>query len=444
MSTSPVGAINLECLMSRANILFTSGYRFRGELNAANLQASFNAVVDRIEKFGHRLHFESQDNFHWRQVGAYDARFRVIDSDDIDQAFKELCRDSLSLLDDGKHCPMALAVIRDRRNPDQFIITQTCEHTYVDARSAEVIFNRVIDYYNALSRGDDARMEAILAAAESTRTLGSAEMIERLAADGHDHDHEANVQDLAAYPIADIGEYAIPLDTVPACLDDYKKQRFAPVMEFFDIERLLKRCRAKHPEVTQNSVICAALAKGFYDLNRAAKGKPEKHIVSFKMLSDLLSPELRQKYSGNYIAFVPVSVDGDLPIEDMAKAIHERIRRFKTRKLDLSVFKLVEDAVDAALVGTADDPLSFVVTNWNNHRFLKTPDYLHGCESLRHQSGVNIEPKDTLGAILVNRPILVINQSPNDELCLSFFPSLRSEAETLAVANSIGDAFRNA
>jgi len=441
VSTSPVGAINLECLMNRANILFTNGYRFRGELNVANLEASFIAVVGCIEKFEHRLHFEAQDNFHWQRVGPYDGRFQVIDSDDIDNAFRELCRNSLSLLDGGKHCPMVLTVIQDRSNPDEFIIAQTSEHTYVDARSSEVIFNRIIDYYNALSRNDTARMEAIIAAAEKIRTLGSAEMIAMLAAD--DHDHEANIQGLTAYPIADVGEYAIPLDTVPGCLEDYKKQRFAPVMEFFDIAQLLTRCRAKYPEVTQNSVICAALAKGFYDLNRSAKGKPEKHIVSFKMLSDLLSPELRQQYSGNYIAFVPVSVDGDLPIEDMAKSIHDRIRHFKTSKLDLSVFKLVEDAVDAALVGTADDPLSFVVTNWNNHHFRKTSDYLHGCESLRHQSGVNIEPKDTLGAILVNRPILVINQSPNDELCLSFFPSLRSEAETLAVANSIGDAIRN-
>ena len=442
MSTSDVGVINLECLMNRANILFTSGYRFRGELNTANLEASFIAVVDCIEKFDHRLHFEAQDNFHWKQFGAYDKRLHVIDSDDIDHEFSELCRNSLSLVDNGKHCPMVLTVIRDRRNPDEFIIAQTSEHTYVDARSSEVIFNRIIDYYNALSRGDTARLETIAAAAKKIRTLSSAEMIKILAAD--EHDHETNLQGLAAYPVADVGEYAIPLDTVPACLENYKKQRFAPVMQFFDVRQLLDRCRAKYPEVTKNSVICAALAKGFYNLNCGAKGKPEEHIISFKMLSDLLSPELRQEYSGNYIAFVPVSVDGGLSVEDIAKSIHERTRHFKASKLDLSMFKLVEGAVDAAAVGTSDDPLSFVVTNWDNHHFLSTPEYLHGCESLRHQSGVNIEPKDTLGAILVNRPILVINRSPNEELCLSFFPSLRSETETLAVADSIGDVVRNA
>ena len=440
MKQSPVGTINLECLMNRANILFTSGYRFRGELNTDNLEASFLAIVDGIDKFEHRLHFKAQNDFRWQPAGAYHKRVRVVDSDDIDDAFQELCRHSLSLLDGDSHCPMALTVIRDRGNSNEFIIAQTSEHTYVDARSAEIIFNRVVDYYNAMMRGDDERMAEISVAAKNSKTLSSEEMVKILTAEGHDR--EANIAGLVAYPVADVGEYAIPLATVPGCLDDYKKQRFAPVVEFFDVKDLLAQCREKYPEVTKNSVLCAALAKGFYNLNRQVKNKPEKHIISFKMLSDLLSPELRQAYCGNYIAFVPVSVEGDRPIEEMAKDIHDRIRHFKRSKLDVTVFKLTEEAVEAGLVGTADDPLSFVVTNWSNHRFLHNQEFIHGCESLRHRSGVNIEPKDTLGAILVNRPILVINMSRNDELCLSFFPSLRSEQENLEVAEHIGAVIR--
>src|SRR5690606_41056700 len=64
-----------------------------------------------------------------------------------------------------------------------------------------------------------------------------------------------------------------------------------------------------------------------------------------KMLSDLLVPELRQRQMGNYIAFVPVSVDGELPVEEIAKQIHERIREFKTHKIDVSLFSATEAAV---------------------------------------------------------------------------------------------------
>lgn len=427
-------------MMSRANILFTSGYHFKGELNPDNLEASFIAIMDCIEKFEYRLHFEAQDNFHWQRVGSYKKHFYVIDSNDIDEEFRQLCRHSLSLIDNANHCPMVLTVIRDRNNNEEFIIAQTSEHTYLDARSSEVIFDRIVDYYNALTRGDTGRLAEIVAAAKRIRTLSSDDMVELLSANGHDR--EANIAKLTAYPIADVGEYAIPLDTVPVCLENYKKQRLAPVIQFFDAEKLLKLCRTTYPEVTQNSVFCAALAKGFYNLNLNIKNHPEQHIISFRMLSDLLGSELHQEYCGNYIAFVPVSVEGSKSIQDMAKDIHDRTRHIKTSKLDLTLFKLTEEAIEAALVGTEDDPVSFVVTNWSNYYFLNSLEYLHGCQSLRHQSGVNIEPRDTLGAILVNRPILVINMSPDNKLCLSFFPSLRSEMETLEVADHIGDVFR--
>jgi hypothetical protein len=439
MTQAQVGKIGLESMMSRANILFTSGYRFKGDLNLDNLEASFITIVGCIIKFEYKIHFEAQGNFHWKLGGEFDKRVQVIDCEDIEAEFDELCRHSLSLVEDDKHCPMRLTVIRDKNNPQDFIIAQTSEHTYLDARSSEVIFDWIVNYYNALTQGNTEQLAQVIAAAKNFKTLHSEEMINLLSADGHDR--EANVEHLNDYPLADVGGYAIPIDAVPECLENYKKQRFAPIKQFFNIAELLNLCRADYPEVSQNSVICAALVKGFYNLNVNVKQKDDKHLISFKMLSDLLSPELRQEYCGNYIAFVPVSVEADKPIQELAKDIHDRTRQIKQTKLDLTLFALTEEAIDAALVGTEEEPLSFVVTNWSNYRFLKNPQYLHGCESVRHQSGVNIEPVDVGGAVLVNRPILVINLSPNNELCLSFFPSLRSEAETLEVISHISDAF---
>lgn len=436
---SQVGRIGLECLMDRANIFFSSGYRFRGALDIAGLEASFIAIASAFGKFEYRLHFEAQDRFAWRPlVPRHSSHFRVVEGADLDLAFGELCRDSLALAEAGGHCPMAITVLR-QSDSDEFIIVQTCEHTYLDARSAEFLFNRMIACYNAQRSGDAAARQAALAAVRRVRTVGGDEMVDLLGLDARAH--ADNLQALGAYPVADDGRHAIPLSDVPACLDGYRQQRFAPVIRFFACGELLARCRRHAPEVTQNSVICAALVKGFYLLNRARHGLPEHHTISFKMLSDLLAPEARERYSGNYIAFVPVSVDGGLPVEEIARQIHERIREFKTKKIDLSLFRATEDAVRAGLVGTVDDPLSFVVTNWNNYTFLDNADYLHGCASLRHQSGVNIDPRDTLGAVLVNRPILVINRSAPDEVCLSFFPSLRAEAENLRAAAAIGEVF---
>lgn len=435
---SPVGTIGLECLMNRANILFTSGYRFAGALDLPKLEASFHAVAGAVEKFEYRLHFETQRQFAWKHAGAHHRHFRVVGCADLDQAFGELCRDSLSLIENGRHCPMTLTILR-QTDGDEFIIAQTSEHTYVDARSAEFLFNRLVDHYNALMRGETAAAAGIVASIRRLRTASGSEMLDLLGLD--DAQHERNLQGLAGYPVADDGRYAIPLGEVPENLEAYRRQRFAPIVRFFPLGALLTRCRRRHPQVTRNAVICAALAKGVYELNRQDRRLPEKQTISFKMLSDLLAPELREQYGGNYIAFVPVSVDGELPVEEIACQIHQRIREFKAQKIDASLFRAVEDAVREGLVGTADDALSFVVTNWNNYRFLGKEDYLHGCTSLRHQSGVNIDPRDTLGAVLVNRPILVVNLSAPDEVCLSLFPSLRAEAENLDVAARIGEIF---
>ncbi len=435
----PVGAIGLECLMSRAHIIFTSGYKFRGRLDVDALQRSFLAVVDSVAKYQYRLSFEAQGRFSWEKHGPFKNRFLVLESDDIEEEFKSLCGRSIELFQDSNQFPMLMAVIKKEEGDDsEFIVAQLSEHTHADAGSSEIILNKVLDYYNALAVNDEAALPGILEGAREIKTLDAESMIEQLKRDGFDH--VGNVERLMEYPVADVGGHKVSLDTIPGHLESYRQRVRTPIIRYFDIAPLVQQCRVAYPGVSRNSAVSAVLAKGVYNLN-VAKGKPDEHIVSFKMLSNILPVDIRQEYIGNYISFVPVTVEGHRPVEDIAKGIQERILEFKTTQLNLSLFRLVEDAVKAEAVGGADEELSFIVTNWNNYAFINNPEYLSGCQPLRHISGVNIEPKDTLGGSLVNRPVMVISLSPGDELCLSFFPSLRSDEETHEIMESIGKVF---
>ena len=432
--------------MSRANIIFTSGYRFYGKLNIDNLQQSFINVVDSIAKFKHRLYSKSQNNYQWQTAGPFKQRFLVVESEDIDDEFKNVCSRCFDLLKQSNHFPMLMVVIVEKTKPEKdsaakknFIIAQLSEHSYVDAGSSEVIFNQVINYYNSLSKQDNHKLEAILELVKKIKTIDAQSMFDLLKKENFDH--QKNIDKLTNYPVADIGDHKVPLDTIPLCLETYKKSIRKPIVQLFNIDPLVQQCRSSNPDLTRNSIICAALAKGIYDLNIEVKAKTKEHIISFKMLSNLLSEDMRQNYSGNYIAFVPVTVNGHESLEEIANDIQARVTEFKQTQLNLSLFGLVEDAVQASAVGEADDEISFIVTSWNNYSFINNPDYLSDCDSITHYSGVNIEPKDTLGGSLVNRPVMVISLSPDGRLCLSYFPSLRSDMETQQIAKHMDKIF---
>ncbi len=429
MSTAvTIGKLGLEGLMDRANIAFTNGYRFKGAIDVQQLQTSIQAVCNSIIKFEHQVHFISQDNFSWQNSAQRDYTLRLVAITDLDEGFAILCSNSYVILRQQNHAPMSFTLIQppSPKNNTEFIIAQLCNHTYVDARSAEVIFNKIIELYNRLCQQDNSAAEAVLSSIQKLHTAPPDIVIEERFNASPKTNHKDNVEKIMSYQIDDVGQYAIPISDLDNTLIKYKATSRKPLIQFFRVDEMIRLCREKQPKISKNSIICAVLVRAIYNINVQEKGIEAEHIISFKMLSDILTPTMRQKYSGNYIAFVPVTVEGNQSLENIAKDIDDRVIEFKSTNLDVSVFSLTEDAVKAAMVGTADEPLSFIVTNWNNITFTTKEDFLNNCQSIRHQSGVNIEPKDCLGASLVNRPVFVINFSPNGELCLSLFPSLES------------------
>lgn len=430
-----IGKLGLEGLMERANIVFTNGYRFKGIIDETDLEKSIQAVCSCIIKFNYKLSFITQDNYTWDAISQRQYQLKSVVTTDLEQGFAQLSKDIFTRFDKPNSEPMLFTLIKSELD-DEFILSQSCNHLYVDARSAEVIFNNIINYYNALCREDTSTVTEIILSTKALRTLSPNVVINECFEENPNANHDNNVAKIVDYPINDFGKHAIPMNTLDELLIDYRKTPRAPLIQYFNVEDIINTCRKKYPNVSKNSVICAVIAKAIYNINVQEKGVKPNHIISFKMLSDILSPSLRKnKYSGNYIAFVPVSVNGGNKLAEMANDINNWVVDFKKTELDTSVFALTEDAIDNALVGTADEPLSFVVTNWSNFSFIETKSFLTNCESIRHQSAVNINPKSSLGSALVNRPILVINFSPCGELCISQFPSLSSQA----VNDSLGE-----
>ena len=61
--SSDVGKLNLEGLMSRAEILFTVGYQFRGKPDIHRLRHSYETITGAITKLFHQIDFRAQKRF---------------------------------------------------------------------------------------------------------------------------------------------------------------------------------------------------------------------------------------------------------------------------------------------------------------------------------------------------------------------------------------------
>ena len=433
-----VGKLGLEALMSRANILFCNGYKFRGDVNFLYLKESYHAIVSCVNKFNYQLDYVAQNNFEWNEssVGVGVEQVQLMTCSDVDLGFRSIVSTCYEL--SGPFVPSAMeliVIISD--NSDELILTQICSHVYFDARSAEVIFNKIIEYYNALVNDAVSVMESIVESARQLHTISSNSMLRLLGSD--QQKHLDNIDALACYPIADEGKYGVTIENLPAALKQYQWRDNVPIIQCLNISKVVEHCRQRFPDVSKNSVICAVIAEALYNININFKNKPTNHIISGKMLSDLLTPKQHQSYVGNYIAFVPCSVEGSDGLAEKAQSINERIRQFKSHGIDESLFRCVEEAASANMMGLDDEDLSYIVTNWTNYTFLNRAEYLTGCRSIQHLCGVNIDPKDCVGAALVNRPVIVISLSGDAELCLSYFPSLRSDLETQQIADQIRD-----
>ncbi|NTS77031.1 hypothetical protein HR060_09115 [Catenovulum sp. SM1970] len=416
---SPIGTLYLEGLMSRAEILFNAGYQFKGTIDAEQLEQSFLAIVDNIAKFNHQLNYRDQDSFSWQHQPQYQQRFHHIQADDLDSAFSDLSANAFEIRESSNNYPFNLVLISGN---DEFIIALLNSHEFVDARSSANVFDLIVKHYNAVKAGDDKLAHTAELSAKSLKTDSAAAISRQLK--NADYNTENNLNRLQNLAVADDGGYGVSVHEMDALLPPFKARYRKPVNCQFDLTRAISACRKQYPEVSKNAIINALIHQAIYNLNQTNDKGAKEQTIAGKMVVDIIPNDDRHNHVGNYIGFVPLSTDGHISLADIAKSINDYIVEVKETQLNLTCFDLVEDLAQQKVIGTANEPFSYIITNWNNYNFLQGKDYLHGCESVAHISGVNVDPIDATGAALINRPVFVVNMSFDDQVYISLFPSL--------------------
>ena len=179
---SSVGKLNLEGLMTRAEILFSSGYKFRGTPDLNALENSFNDIVKRVDKFHFQMDFQAQNQFEWQSCGQYNNAFRVIRCDNLDDGFNQVSADAFTIRSESGNFPMNMVVLTQESQKDvnEFVICLLCSHEYSDARSSATVFDLIVKHYNGTVTSEESGCQQALEAAEQLQYLDAQTMIGKL------------------------------------------------------------------------------------------------------------------------------------------------------------------------------------------------------------------------------------------------------------------------
>lgn len=444
------GHVALDGIMHRCGLLATLGYSFFGVVDLARLKESFLRVTSNVERFKYELYLDERGAHQWarRTVGA--PVIRVVASDEPRTDFTSLCQDSWSHRDALQGAPLFWTVFcgtPNERGERVYLIAQTMDHAYCDGASLETILDRVIEHYNALLTDDgpaaryveDAVRGLYSPSTDDLHRLFRSSSLIRLSAGRH----ARNILGISRYPLADNGSHGSPFAAVRRTFSTYRNRKHRPLMRTYPLRSLLAEVRSKTPTVSTNSVICAVIVKSLHQINCRTKRMVPEHTISFRLVVDVLPPELREHVIGNYIAYVPITVSGLPSIAEIARDIHRRIQAAKRDQEHVSQFKLLEFAISNGMVGKKDDPVSCCITFMRSRRFADAPGRLQGTTYQDLVIGVQTQPLDVFGGLMSNKPTIAVALDAQDNLFLTIFPRPAPEAQDFAIIQSVSDIVTN-
>lgn len=416
----------LDASMVHCGVVFIFAYRFNGTIDIEQFNASVNAVIGHVARFQQSIILQENYQAQWQDAAVRAPLLRTIEVDDLDQALECAYQNIDSNHQTQQHPPMFFTLYIDRNQPNNFIVSQSGKHSYCDGKSAIALFNHVLQHYSAALCNDLTTQQNIVDNICSLSSPGPDDLYalransQRLINIGR-WQHICNILRLMTYKVSDRAQYATPHSALPARLQEFRHTPSTPLLRSFNISALIRYCDSHCPQVSPHNMICALVAKASYALNCAVKKQPDAHQISFRVMVDILNAPMRGQYIGNYIAYLPVTVDGRLPLHVIAAAINERLLNARQNREDISMYKLLEFALGSGMANKRNDPVSYIIANIDNISLTHNPHMLQGAQYQQFCATANAAPVNLGGAQLNNRPTVCFNLAADNRLLLSFF-----------------------
>lgn len=412
----------LDASMIRCGVRFTFDYQFQGSVDTEPLQHSVNHVMSKLARFNCRMDLLDKYEGQWQNFSKSMNWFRVEQLADLNNSLTT----TYERVGPTQNCielpPMFFTLFHSANKPNSFVLQQCGAHSYCDGKSAITLFNLVLQYYSALVTKDRATQKAITDQLNGFETPAPDAIFKRLTLGRWSH--IKNIFSLMSYKTSDAPQYATPHRALPDLLKHYNTEPSQPIMRSFFIAPIIDYCKQHCPNISPHNLVCALLAKANYSLSKQLQRPLKKHQVSFRVMVDIINAPQRRKLLGNYIAYLPVTIDGRQSLKQIAHAINERLLQARLSRADVSMYKLLEFALGSGMANKSNDPVSYIVANIDNFSLKLNPEMLTGACLSQFQASANAVVLDEGGAQLNNRPTICFSLSTDHQLLVSFFNTL--------------------
>ncbi len=448
--------IYLEGCLAHCNIANSIANHFKGKLDLEAFSGSVKAVLGHISKFQYALTNLNDSDGTWAEKKRPVPPVKLYKCADLKKGLKEYTEGILVLQKSYEYFPVFFSVLLldakasslkevtsdDKSITGDFLIIETIDHSYTDGRSAEFVLYQVVEYYNALINEDSATLDKIIKRLEKTHTVSSDNIY------GFNNPNSLvklskwqqikNVFYLMSQKLNDAGGFSISYKTIEENWEKFKaEEKHHEMLCDFDLGPLIKHY-VDNKKLNLNSFITALIAKAFYHVNAVDNKHPEQKNITFRMMSEYLSPKLRQELIGNYCSYMPVITDASLPLEEVTTAITANVENFRKKKIDVTMYKFLEFALRKHLAGKKDDPVSFTISFILYRKFMRHPEYLKGTTFVRTIGALNYEPLDLFGAKLNNKIAPTLSISNDNKLFITYYPLIGGDA----IIDKVNEALR--
>lgn len=423
---SSIAISRLDASMDRCGVMFLCSYRFKGKIDEQCLEESVGTALEQVARLNLIMRTDEKYRGEWSQRLQNPCWFTVLNGDDLGESYHNLYRDIFNYRTNHNCGPMFFVLIKSTLTPEEFIIVQCGDHSYCDGGSASMLFNKLIACYNHIKLKDQSQVNAVchslslLESPSPDAIYSLAPGRKKIISVGRWR-HMKNLLGLMSYKVFDSGNYATPYAKIATEFSHFQRKKNDPVEVFFSVARLLERCSLQYPVLSPSIIVYALLAKAAFRVNQRAKGVNNNSALSFRVMVDLLNPRVREKYLGNFIAYMPVTLANDAPVAELANEIGQHLLDAKMRKADISMYKMLEFALSSGVANKVNDPTSFTIAQLGNPYLDANPGYLIDAQFQGFTANANAAPKDIKGAQLNNRPVVCFSLLDNKKLFLGFF-----------------------